>query len=173
MHQRMCTCSCMYPHICFFEDPAKSLRRGGGSRWISLMYKDARANLDFFLDPLYFRNLLHETKSWASQSFLLFVRLFPYWLRRSWCLPRAQLATWSHSGSLFVPVVLMDSTMHSSFIHSSAKYLLLCVRWPLHSYVFSLEQMLWGLCNGRTGTWLFDYLSTLSLIDVGLKSAEI
>lgn len=29
---------------------------------------------------------------------------------------------------LYVPVVLTDSTMHSSFIHSSAKYLLLCVR---------------------------------------------
>lgn len=46
------------PHMCFFEDPSKSVRSSCGGRWISLMHKDEVLNRDFPLDPLYFRNPL-------------------------------------------------------------------------------------------------------------------
>ena len=71
---------------------------------------------------------------------------------------------------LFIPVLLRNSIVDSSFIHSSTKCLLLCGRGHLHSYIMYSEQMHWGLYNRRTGSvWQFDHLSTLSLINMVLN----
>ena len=145
-----------------------------------LMYKDARLNLDFLLDPLYFRNLLRETKSWASQSFLLFVRLLPYWLRGIWWLPRAQLATWSHSGNWLGLVCssCADGFHYAFIIHSFISKIftvmckvtsaLICFFLRTNALRF-VQRKNWHCMK----IWLFDSLSTLSLIDMDLKSAEI